>query len=141
MFVYVNQTNYVSKSGRKVIGKSLTQLAEYQPLQKQLANLTIAGLNTSARQAMEYYDSNVSDSIEIPLLPRHISPDIVDVHRASQFFAARKQEIEERVRKARQDAYDKEIAERQLAVARQSQVGTSRGSTPERGQGEAPAAL
>lgn len=101
MVKIVSQLTYKSTRGEKLVGKSLTQLAEYQPLQKMLANLSIAGLNASARQAMEFYDSHRGpDDVDIPLLPRHITPDIVSVHEAAQHFAERKALIEERVRAA-----------------------------------------
>lgn len=101
--IIVTQANYKSMRGEKMYGKTLTQLAEYQPLQKQLANLTIAGLNSMARQAMEFYDSHRDpDDVDIPLLPRHITPDIVSVHAVAEQFAQRKAEIEERVRNARE---------------------------------------
>lgn len=130
----VNQLNYVPKQGRKVKGKTLTQLAEYQPLQKMLANLTIAGLNASARQAMDFYDSHRGpDDVDIPLLPRHISPDITDVHRVSQYFAAKKQEIEDRVRSAR------ELQVEKLRAAQQAGSSPPSGG-PGSGAGQAPTA-
>jgi hypothetical protein len=103
MMEIITQADYKSSRGEKMYGKTLTQLAEYQPLQKQLANLTIAGLNSMARQAMEFYDSHKGpDDVDIPLLPRHITPDIVSVHQIAEQFAERKAEIEERVRLARE---------------------------------------
>lgn len=129
----VNVMNYVSSRGEIPKGKTLTQLADYQPLQKMLANLTIAGLNSAARQAMEFYDSNRGpDDVDIPLLPRHISPDIVDVQRVALHFAARKQLIEEKVRDAR-DAHIAKLRELQLL-----ELGTSRASSPEQGAGQSP---
>lgn len=117
----ITQANYKSKRGEKMYGKTLTQLAEYQPLQKQLANLTIAGLNSMARQAMEFYDSHKGpEDVDIPLLPRHITPDIVSVHRVAEHFAQKKAEIEEAVRSAR---------EKQLQALRERQA-TAAGGTP-----------
>lgn len=130
---FVNIVTYKRGEPRKFVGKTLTELAEYQPLQKMLANLTIAGLNVSARQAMEFYDSNVPDKIDIPVLPRHISPDIVDVHQAALHFRAAKLEIEARVRAA----HEKAEAEKLLA-AQQQKLGTSRASGPEQGGGQSP---
>lgn len=93
------QANYKSKRGERMMGKTTTQLAEYQPLQKQLANLTIAGLNSMAKTALEFYDSHRGpDDVDIPLLPRHIAPDITSVQILAEQFGQRKQEIEERVR-------------------------------------------
>ena len=75
---YVNQQTYRVKVGESPVGRSLTQLAEYQPLHKMLANLSLAGLNAAAVQAQEFYDSNRGpDDVDIPLLPRHLTPDIV----------------------------------------------------------------
>lgn len=113
----VNQTNYVPKVGRKTKGRSLTQLAEYQPLGKMLNNLTIAGLNASARQALEYYDGNVGDEIEIPILPRHISPDPVSVYEAAKYFEQQKQKIEDRVRQEHDKKVKEQIAESERKVA------------------------
>lgn len=113
----VNQTNYVPKTGRKTKGPSLTQLAEYQPLGKMLNNLTIAGLNASARQALEYYDGNIDQEIDIPLLPRHISPDPVSVYEAAQFFQGQKNKIEERVRQEHEKRVQEQIAENDRKVA------------------------
>lgn len=99
----VTVMDYESTRGEKPKGRTLTQLAEYQPMQKMLANLTIAGLNSAAKQAMEFYDSHRSaDDVDIPLLPRHISPDIVDVQKVAAIFAERKALIEEKVREARE---------------------------------------
>lgn len=116
----VNQTNYEPKSGRQTKGPSLTQLAEYQPLGKMLNNLTIAGLNASARQALEYYDGNVGEPIDIPLLPRHISPDPVSVYEAAQYFQEQKEKIEMRVREEHEKKVQEQIAEseRQIAEAK-----------------------
>jgi len=131
----VNVMQYVSKRGEIQKGKTLTQLAEYVPLGKMLANLTIAGLNASARQAMEFYDTFRSEGdVEIPLLPRHISPDIVDVLNASKFFAQQKQLIEDRVKAA----MSKRVEE--LRLAQQAKQGTSRVSDPEPGAGRSPPA-
>jgi len=105
----VNQTNYQSKEGRKTRGPSLTQLAEYQPLGKMLNNLTIAGLNASARQALEYYDGNVDEPIDIPLLPRHISPDPVSVYEAAKYFQEQKVKIETRVREEHEKNVQRQI--------------------------------
>jgi len=113
----VNQTNYKPKPGRAVKGKSLTQLAEYQPLSKMLANLTIAGLNSSAKQALEFYDGNVEEAIDIPLLPRHISPDVTSVFEAAQFFEGQKQKIEQRVRDEHERKVQEQIAENDRKVA------------------------
>lgn len=132
----VNQTNYKPKAGRKVKGKTLVQLAEYQPLQKMLANLTIAGLNASARQAMEYYDGNVGDPIDIPLLPRHIAPDIQSVHEVAKYFGDQKRIIEERVQNAREKANAEaikkvaELAQQAQQVAGAPPLAGSRGSAP-----------
>lgn len=116
----VNQTNYIPKNGRNTKGPSLTQLAEYQPLGKMLNNLTIAGLNASARQALEYYDGNVGDAIDIPILPRHISPDPVSVYEAAQYFQQQKEKIEMRVREEHEKKVREQIAEsdRQVAEAK-----------------------
>lgn len=116
---YVNQTNYEPKLGRKFRKRSKVQLAEYQPLQKMLANLTIAGLNASARQALEFYDGNVDQEIDIPILPRHITPDINEVHQVAKHFARQKQEIENRVFEARQ----KHLQE--LRAARKAQAASN----------------
>lgn len=121
---FVNQVTYKPKKGRAIVGKSLTQLAEYQPLHKMLANLTIAGLNSAAKQALEFYDSNDPNAVEIPLLPRHITPDITEVHQVAQVFAQRKAEIESRVRAARAAENDRQIKlrEQQRQAAQQPPV-------------------
>lgn len=112
---FVDQATYKSTRGEKPVGRSLTQLAEYQPLQKMLANLTIAGLNSMAKQAMEFYDSHRGpDDVDIPLLPRHITPDIVSVHRLAEEFGKRKQEIEDRVRAAMEQNVQAEVKAAQL---------------------------
>lgn len=131
----VNQTNYQPKDGLVIKGKSLTQLAEYQPLQKMLANLTIAGLNSSAKQALEFFDGNVNEEIDIPLLPRHIAPDIVSVHEAAMFFQQQKQKIEDRVREEREAHVEK------LRAAQQTEQGTPRVSDPGPGEGQSPPGL
>lgn len=113
----VNQTNYKPKEGRKTHGPSLTQLAEYQPLGKMLNNLTIAGLNASARQALEYYDGNIDQEIDIPLLPRHISPDPVSVYEAARYFQEQKRKIEHRVREEHEKRVQEEIAENDRKIA------------------------
>lgn len=128
----VNQTNYPGARGRAIKGASATQLAEYQPLQKMLANLTIAGLNASARQALEFYDSNVPEEIDFPLLPRHVSPEITEVHQVSLQFAQRKLEIENRVRAARERhvAREKELQAQRIAELKQGSTGSSTPGAP-----------
>lgn len=110
----ITQANYKSTRGEKPRGKSLTQLAEYVPLQKMLANLTIAGLNAANRQALEYYDSNRGpDDVDIPLLPRHINPDITEVSMVASHFAEQKMIIEERVRLRHEEEVEKARAAQQ----------------------------
>lgn len=130
MRTYVNLNTYVPKKGRTVKGKSLTQLAEYQPLQKMLANLTIAGLNSSARQALEFYDSNVDGEIDIPILPRHITPDITEVHEVAKHFAAQKQKIEDRVREEREKHHQKLLEARAAASQEPSKAPPNGSATP-----------
>lgn len=108
--ITVNQTNYKPKEGIKYPKRTKTQLTDYQPLEKMLANLTIAGLNASAKQSLEYYDTIVGEKVDIPLLPRHIAPDINEVHMVSRQLQVQKQLIEDRVREAREQEVQKAIA-------------------------------
>jgi len=126
----VNQSNYSPKEGIKSGGRSRTQLAEYQPLDKMLANLTIAGLNASAKQALEYYDGNDGGEIDIPLLPRHINPDINSVHAAAKYFAEQKQRIEDKVRLLREKRIQEEIRKQAESAKQNPPGGVSGASSP-----------
>lgn len=113
---FVNVVTYSPKRGEVVKGKPLTQLSEYQPLSQQLANLSIAGLNAMAKQALAFYDSDKGpDDVDIPLLPRHISPDITEVQRVAEYFGHQKQLIEEKVRQKREERIEKLRAAQQAA--------------------------
>lgn len=101
---FVNVVTYKPKKGEVQKDRTqITQLAEYKPFQHMLADLTISGLNTSAKQAMAFYDSNKGpDDVQIPLLPRHVSADITEVQRVAQYYAGQKQKIEDKVRELRE---------------------------------------
>jgi len=75
------------------------ELVGYLPLEKRLAALKMAGLNTAYDKDKRYFDlvKGEEDIEFMPPLPRHIPADLSEVSDVYHYYQDRRRELEQRV--------------------------------------------
>lgn len=97
--------------GNKYKEPTCRELIGYMPLEKRVAAILAAGLNTAASKDMRYYDDDVGLE-SVPPFPRHMAADLAEVYEQAAIYRERRMAIEQSIREKRM----REIMERKQAV-------------------------
>jgi len=102
----VTTKDYQPKAGNPKSNKpNRRELVGYLPLEKRLAALKMAGLNTAFDKDKKYFDliKGEEDIEFMPPLPRHVPADLAEVSDVYHYYQEKRKQLEDRVRQALQN--------------------------------------